>query len=236
MTDLTVRARSFVVANYPQAVAAFLGGSAASGLATESSDLDILVVLPGRWSSTSFVETSTYEGQLVEAFVYGRDALSLWLKKGRDEGRPVLDRLIAHGVSLSEGKVAESLVVAARRALDAGPAPIDPEQLNRRRYALSALVDDVSDAVDQGIRDVVMWTTWKEAAELALLSTGCWVGTGKWLLRELRAHGDPFGLATWIDSHSHDAGALVKSCRALLDSVGGYLQSGYLRGEKPHDL
>ena len=68
MTDFAARARRFVVAHYPQALAAFLGGSAASGDATDSSDLDILVVLPDEWASASFVETVTHEGQLVEAF------------------------------------------------------------------------------------------------------------------------------------------------------------------------
>lgn len=236
MTDFVARAHRFIAAYYPQAVAAFLGGSAASGDATESSDLDILVVLPDAWSSVSFVETVTYEGQLVEVFVYGKPALLPWLEKGRGEGRPVLDRLIAYGVPLVKGETAESTAAASRRALDAGPVPLESEELNRRRYALSALVDDVADAADHGLRSVVSWTTWKEAAELALLSTGRWVGTGKWLLRELRAHGDPFDLAAWADGGGRDTGALLKSCRALLKSVGGYLQSGYVRGEKPADL
>ena len=236
MTDFVARARRFVVAHYPQALAEFLGGSAASGDASDSSDLDILIVLPDAWASASFVETVTYEGQLVEAFVYGRDALLPWLKKGRDEGRPVLDSLVAFGVSLVPDEVADCMAAASRAVLDAGPAPIDAEQLNRRRYALSALVDDVADAADLGIRNVVSWATWKEAAELAQLWTGRWVGTGKWLLRELRAHGDPFDLAAWADQGGRDTGALLTSCSALLDEVGGSLQSGYVRGEKPRDL
>lgn len=100
VTDFVGRAHSFVAANYPQAVAAFLGCGAASEEATESSDLDILIVLPDEWASFSFVETTTFECQLVEAFVYGRVGLRSWLEKGRRKGRPVLDRLIAHGVTL----------------------------------------------------------------------------------------------------------------------------------------
>ncbi|GAB2512120.1 nucleotidyltransferase domain-containing protein [Paramicrobacterium agarici] len=236
MTDFVARARRFVDAHYPQALAAFLGGSAASGDATDSSDLDILIVLPDTWASASFVETVTFEGQLVEAFVYGRDGLLPWLKKGRDDGRPVLDRLITSGVSLVPGEVADGMAAGSRAVFDAGPAPIDDEQLNRRRYALSALVDDVADAGDQGIRNVASWAAWKEAAELALLWKGCWMGTGKWLLRELRAHGDPFGLAAWAERGGRDKGALLTSCNALLDEVGGSLQSGHVRGEKPRDL
>lgn len=143
MTNFEERAWSFVQANYPQACAAFLGGSAASGEANELSDLDILVVLPDEWSSTSFVETTSHEGQLVEAFVYGRDALEIWLNKGRAEARPVLDRLIGQGVPLVQGDVAESLATASRMILDAGPETTDPHQMRLRRYSLSALVDDL---------------------------------------------------------------------------------------------
>ncbi|MFC3590614.1 nucleotidyltransferase domain-containing protein [Microbacterium barkeri] len=64
----------------PAGVCGVLGGSAASGRATETSDLDILVVLPGEWSTTTaFVQTTTHNGRLVEAFVYGPDALQVWL-------------------------------------------------------------------------------------------------------------------------------------------------------------
>src|SRR5690606_9441339 len=110
-----------------------------------------------------------------------------------------------------------------------------PSRLRLLRYSLSALVDDVADAEDPGILTVTMHRAWKEAAELALLSSKCWIGTGKWLLRELRAHEDTFGLAAWVDDGGRDPRALLKSCRMLLDSVGGYLQAGFIRGEKPPD-
>jgi len=236
VTDFVARARRFVAAYYPQALAAFLGGSAASGEATDSSDLDILILLPEEWASASFVETVTFEAQLVEVFVYGRDALLPWLTKGRNEGRPVLDSLIAFGVSLVPGDVADCMAADSRAVLDAGLAPIDAEQLDRRRYVLSALVDDAAEATDLGVRTVVSWAAWKEAAELAQLWTGRWAGTGKWLLRELRANGDPFGLAAWADQGGRDTDALLTSCSALLDEVGGSLQSGYVRGEKPRDI
>ncbi|MGK9219317.1 MULTISPECIES: nucleotidyltransferase domain-containing protein [unclassified Microbacterium] len=236
MTDVVDCARAFVRADYPQASAAFLGGSAASGRATETSDLDILVVLPGEWSTTAFVQTTTHNGRLVEAFVYGPDALQLWLDKGRDDARPVLDRLIGSGVSLIEGDIADELVSASRATLAAGPAPIDRDQLRVRRYSLSALVDDLEDAADSGTLRVLMATAWREAAELALRSMPAWVGTGKWLLRELRANQDPFGLAAWVDSGADDHAALAGMCRAVLDSVGGYLQDGFIRGEKPSSL
>ena len=68
----------------------------------------------------------------MEAFVYGRSGLTFWLEKGREEARPVLDRLIAQGVSLIEGSFAARVTAASREALDAGPAPFESEQLNVR--------------------------------------------------------------------------------------------------------
>lgn len=236
MTDFVGRAQSFVDVRYPQAIAAFLGGSAASGEATESSDLDILVVLPDRWTSVGFVETTECDGQIVEAFVYGLEALQSWMAKGRRDARPVLDRLVAGGVSLETGEVGRSIAAISREALRAGPAPIDQEELNRRRYSLSAVTDDLVDALDPAIRRVLMAAAWKEAAELALLSNSGWLGTGKWLVRELRAHGDPFELASLAADEPADEQVLVKVCQAVLESVGGYLQIGFTRGVKPNDL
>lgn len=125
---------------------------------------------------------------------------------------------------------------ASRMVLDAGPRNMDLDQLSLRRYSLSGVVDDMEDCADPGGRAVLMATAWREAAELALLSTHCWIGTGKWLLRELRASGDLFGLAAWVDGGAADDRALAEKCRAVLDSTGGYLQDGFIRGEKPGNL
>lgn len=137
-----------------------------------------------------------------------------WLEKGREEARPVLDRLIAEGVFLIEGSIAAEVTAASREALNAGPAPVESEQLNVRRYSLSAMVDDVTHAKDPGLRDVAMSTAWKEAAELALLSRRGWIGSDTWLFRELRAPGDPFNLAAWVDQGDRDAAASHVSAEA----------------------
>jgi hypothetical protein len=43
VSDFTGRARAFVAERFPSAEAAFLGGSTATGHATETSDLDVFV-------------------------------------------------------------------------------------------------------------------------------------------------------------------------------------------------
>ncbi|MET1058339.1 MAG: nucleotidyltransferase domain-containing protein, partial [Nocardioides sp.] len=186
MTDFVGRARSLVNERFPQAVAAFLGGSAAAGTATKTSDLDLLVVLPEARADVSYVETMRYEGQLVEAFVYGPVALQRWVEKGRSDRRPVLDKLIGEGIALTASADTRSLQEAARTALNEGPAPFSGDELRQRQYSLSGVLDDLQDATDSGEAFVLSATAWRESAELALLIDQRWLGSGKWLLREVR--------------------------------------------------
>lgn len=232
--DPVDEARTFVAERYPDAVAAFLGGSASSGTARPSSDLDVVVILGSPWEDVAFVETVTHRDRLVEAFVYGTTGLHLWLEKGRAGRRPVVDRLVGEGVPLLGTALEGELGAASREALAAGPRPIEDDELRLRRYALSALLDDLADAADDGTAQVVAWTLWREAAETALLVDRRWLGTGKWLLRELRREPDRHGLVEWAENP--EPPALVDAARSVLASAGGYLQAGMVRGTKPGGL
>jgi len=250
LAESTDRARRFIRQEFPQAQATFLGGSVATSQATRSSDLDLLIVLPEPWEEVAFVETSRYEGQLVETFVYGRAALPTWQERGRTERRPVLDRLAAEGVPLVNTPLSEEFQTRSRAVIDAGPGPADPGDVARRAYGLSALLDDLTDrggttaaapgapgsaVSDPAETSVLAWTLWREAAELDLLTDQRWLGTGKWLVRELRTAGDRHGLAAWAEDAA-DTDRLITIARKVLDEAGGYRQEGFLRGERPPGL
>lgn len=234
--DFLERAREFVRLNFADVEAAFLGGSAATGHATESSDLDIVVVLGEDWPDAAFVETNTAYGQLVESFVYGSSGLKLWLDKGRSDRRPVVDRLIGEGVGLTGSDAEVRLAQSSREVLAAGPAALQSVELQTRAYAVSSLLDDLTDAADVGVTYAISAALWRESAELALLSDGRWLGTGKWLVRELRRSRDRFGLIAWAENERRDAQTLADCVRSLLDANGGYLQAGMLRGDRPAGL
>lgn len=239
--EMLNRARTFLDREFPQADAAFLGGSAATGEATPTSDLDVLIVLPAPWEDVAFVETTRHEGRLVEAFVYGRSALPGWLDRGRVLRRPVLDRLIVGGLPLTDTALTRELADRSRAALAAGPEAPDEDELRRRRYSLSSGLDDLVDRLadehsDTGERAVLAWAVWRESAELSLLASRRWLGTGKWLLRELRREGGDCGLAAWADAPVPDPERLVRLSRRVLELSGGYLQEGMLRGNRPTGL
>jgi predicted nucleotidyltransferase len=230
VTDASTTARDFVRQRYPTSPAAYLGGSAATGRATPTSDLDIFVLLEEGAGDISYVETTIHQGWLVEAFVYTPAAAQQWLEKGRAQRRPVLDSLIAHGIALTDTPETARWAERSRRVLAAGPPAADASDLDGRRYMLSALVDDLTGDPDRAERYIIEAEAFRVAAELVLLIKRQWLGTGKWLVRNLRGQED-HGLLSWADS-GHDARALVV-CRRVLEAAGGYLQEGYVRGHRP---
>jgi hypothetical protein len=109
--------------------------------------------------------------------------------------------------------------------LAAGPPGPGQAELELGRYGLSDLFDDLAGSADLGESAVIAWNLWSATAELALVLTGHWVGTGKWLLRELRA-ADPV-FASRMTGALTDPAALAALAREVLDQAGGPLWDGY---------
>jgi hypothetical protein len=163
--------------------------------------------------------------------VYSPGAAGRWLEKGRVERRPVLDALAATGLALTENEETQAWADRARDVLAAGPREPGPEEVDVRRYVLSAMVDDLDGAADPAETYIVSATAFREAAELTLLVQRRWLGSGKWLVRYLRS-GQDHGLVAWA-AGARDPQDLAAIGRRVLDAAGGYLQAGYLRGERP---
>jgi hypothetical protein len=106
-----------------------------------------------------------------------------------------------------------------------GPPPLEPAELDRRRYGLSDLLDDLAGSTDPGETAVICWYVLCQAAELALLLAGSWLGGGKWLLRELRA-AEP-RLADDLVAARDDPARLAGLAGEVLDRAGGRLWAGY---------
>lgn len=64
----TAQALRLIASRYPQALGAILGGSAAQGRATPTSDLDVAILLPD--SDTGRREVIRHDGRLAELFLH----------------------------------------------------------------------------------------------------------------------------------------------------------------------
>jgi hypothetical protein len=189
---------------------------------TPTSDLDIVVIadLPAPYR-----ESMTWRNWPAELFVHRPDTIGTWFAKDIARRRPTLARMCTDGVVLADADgTAATVRNQARGVLAAGPPPLNPAELDRRRYGLCDLLDDLAGTGDDGERAIICACVLRDTAELALVTRGHWL-TGKWLLRELRA-ADP-QLANELVAAREDPARLAALADGVLARAGGRLWDGY---------
>ncbi|ARF52851.1 nucleotidyltransferase domain-containing protein [Streptomyces gilvosporeus] len=217
---------------FPHALGAVLGGSAAQGRATPSSDLDVAVLLPD-WD-TSRREVVRHSGRLAELFLHTLgDALDHFerdrvLRRGTilfiyDQGLPLTD---PHG---HVSRIREE----ARAVLAAGPAPLTPAEWERGRYVLTCFMDDLTDTSPDDRYEQLSLAdfTLREAAHPLIAHHGAWTGIGKWLPRRLLS-ADPVRGKALLEGHQAvaehaDPTLLAVAAEQILNILGGPLRQGY---------
>jgi hypothetical protein len=217
-------ARALVAQRFPDAIAAILGDGVLSARRTATSDLDILVVLAG--PPAPYRESLRWRGWPVETFVHDLSSVEHFLAKDAARRRPTMARFCSGGLALTGSEeTINHLRERGRSVLAAGPPPLTGAELDWRRYGLTDLLDDLAGSTDPGETAVIGWNVWTQTAELALVLAGHWLGSGKWLLRELR-DGDP-ALAERLVAATGDPGLLTAAADEVLGRSGGRFWAGF---------
>ena len=215
---------------FPAARAAFLGGGVLSARRTPTSDLDIVMLVDD--PAAPYRESVRWRDWPVELFVQRTDTIGAWFAKDTARRRPSLARMCGQGVILADADgTGAAIRERALAVLDAGPPPLTPAELDRRRYGLTDLLDDLAGSSDPGETAVICWNVLCETAELALLLARGWLGSGKWLLRELRAADSR--LADELIAAREDPGGLEVLADRVLVRAGGRLWAGYRQAGRP---
>lgn len=222
--DPVADARALVSERFPGARAAFLGGGILSDRRTATSDLDIVVVLDG--PPAPYRESLRWRGWPAELFVQDSSRISAWFAKDVARRRPTLMRMCTDGeVLIDVDGTAAAVRAQALAVLAAGPPAVGQRELDRHRYGLTDLLDDLAGSTDPGETMLIRWHVFVETAELALLLAGAWLGSGKWLLRELRA-ADPALAGQLVAAHDQPT-RLAELAELVLARSGGRLWAGY---------
>jgi len=228
------QAQQIVAQHVPEARVALLTGSAARGAATETSDLDVYVVVDE--PPAPYRKTFLFEGRLVELFVNTRDSLRTFVDNEVHKGQPTTLHMLANSVVLLGEEDAGKLQRWAEETLAKGPPPLAVDELSSRRYLISSLMDDLRDAVERTEASFIASEMVTELADLFLVGHGHWTGRGKWLARRLRAaDGDVCDrlIAELRSAVLGDPEELVIVARLILEPFGGYLQDGFRVGGAP---
>jgi hypothetical protein len=234
-SDHVVFARSFVQREFPHARAAWLGGSAATGDMTATSDLDITVLVSE--PKTPHRSSRLVDGWPVELFVQTEASLMRFCDQDRARRRPTTMRLVGTSIVLldTDGS-GQGLQHQLHQLDEAGPASAAPEDLETARYGVTELLDDLSGTATPTESITVAATLWREAGDLLLLGHRKWSGSSKWLVREIAAldaelgtrYADQLveGLRTAATGHPEDLLVVVTT---VLDLFGGRVFDGYQR-------
>lgn len=182
--DLVATTQELVAERFPRAVAALLGGSSAHGTATASSDLDVVVVLPG--PPAPYRETVCHRGRPVELFVHTVDSVWSFVHAEIATRRsPLLHLCGASVLVVDHGGVGTDVQAEARRLIAAGPAALTARERDDRRYRITGLVEDLLDAGTDAEVAFIGAALLLAAGELVILEHRGWLGVGKWLARRL---------------------------------------------------
>jgi hypothetical protein len=225
-------ARALVAERFPEAVQAWLAGSTTTGVATRTSDLDVTVL---RDDGEVYRESVQYAGWPVELFVHTPASVRHFVAKDLQRRHPTMARLVASGVPLL-GDGGGDVRRHCAAVLERGPGPVPAEELELMRYGLTDLLDDLADVGPGPEAAAVAIGVWRATAELALSLAETWCGTGKWLVRELRALDERDGthLTTALDTALRRALAgegrsLVSVADDVLERCGGRHWAGLHR-------
>jgi predicted nucleotidyltransferase len=228
------QARDLVRKHFPEADAAFLGGSAAAGTATPTSDLDIAVLRPT--GHETFRDTTRENGRIVEWFVHTPETVDRFLDAS--DRRAVMASIYGRGIMLvNKNGAADDVATKARAILAAGPPPRDAQELEALRYSLTDVYDDLTDAKNDYEQLAIASCVGEIAASLLCELRGAWTARGKWLPRRVHEADPLLGprlTDAWLTlARTGDAAPLLDVVSTLLDEAGGPLREGFRRTTPP---
>lgn len=216
---------------YAEASAVFAAGSLVRGDGTAYSDLDLVVVYPK--ISCAYRESFRFQTYPVEAFVHDPETLNyFFLEVDRPSGVPALPQMVVEGVEIPEPtEVSRSLKELAASVLALGPPSLSQQDLERLRYGITDLVDDIRDPRS---REELVGTgaqLFEALANYHLRARGFWSAKGKSIPRALR-RADAALCVRYCRSFADlftngDARAVIDLAEELLGPGGGLLFEGY---------
>ena len=200
------------------------------GESTAYSDLDLVVVYERL--ECAYRESFVFDGWPVEAFVHDPETLAHFFAGDADSARPSLPNMVVEGIEIpEETDFGRLLKRRAKVLLDAGPAPLVQRDIERFRYLLGDLLDDIR--TPRNPAEVVATGTvlYGQVADFWFRSRGEWSASGKTIPRLMRkrdaAFSDGFEAAFGRLFGEGEPSDVVSLVEELLRPFGGCLFAGY---------
>ena len=174
-----------------------------------------------------------YEGWRIDAFIHDLGTLRYFFEEiDGKSGMPALPQMILTGVLITPSSpLSEEIKHLARRVIDAGPPPWTTDQLDRARFFITDLLDDILCPQNRAEQVATTAKLYDLLAEFYFRAQNKWQASGKTILHYLKKqdyelfsmYRDAFD-ALFKHNHTQQLEALVLK---ILEPYGGLLWEGY---------
>ncbi|MEL3971486.1 nucleotidyltransferase domain-containing protein [Rossellomorea oryzaecorticis] len=229
-----IAAKMFAKENFSASGIVLLGGSVVRGEATETSDLDIVVIDCN--VNNAYRESLVVYEWPIEVFVHNTETLMYYFKSDCERARPSLPRMVAEGIIIKDNGSCRDLKETARELLSAGPKEWNTSTLMQKRYFLTDLLDDFIGSTNHGESIFIAGSLAEALHEFVLRTNRRWVGSSKWIVRALKEYDREFA-DTFVDNFDYyyktgDKQSVISLVDAVLQPYGGRLFHGFSIGKK----
>jgi predicted nucleotidyltransferase len=222
-------ARKFTEEYFPKCDAAILAGSSSRGEGTSTSDLDI-VILDGKLPK-AYRESLNAFGWPIEVFVHNHDSWRDFFKSDLKRARPSLPRMVAEGIILRDHEILRLVKKEADDLLRNGPEGWTSKEIDLKRYFITDTLDDFIGSNDRAEQLFIANTLAGLLHEFVLRTNGRWIGSSKWIVRELKNF-DPVFTDHFIKAfdtfyRTGKKEMVIKLAEEILELNGGRLFEGF---------
>jgi hypothetical protein len=216
---------------YSNAQALFVCGSIIRGEDTAFSDLDLVVIYDK--VDYAFRESYLHKGWPVEAFIHDLGTLKYFFYElDAKSGFPSLPQMVSEGIVIPRvNEFTDSLKQLARTIINAGPPDLSPLEIDRRRYGITDLLDDIREPRNSAELIATGAELFETLADYYFRSNGLWSAQGKTICRRFQAInpdlGERYQMAFQELFGKHNPQACLKLAEEILNNSGGLLFEGY---------
>ena len=229
--DPTTAALEVIAERFNGAAVTFLGGSVVRGEATETSDLDLVVVYERL--AAAHRESFVHGGWPIEAFVHDPETLRyFFLHVDRLAGIPSLPDMVASGIPLPRATdLSGSLQALAGDVISKGPPRWTDAEVAASRYAITNFVDDMRSPRSRAELTATATALYSALADHFLRTQGYWSAKAKAIPRRLEAVAPDFAerfIAAFTELFAKgQPEAVIQLCEEVLLPCGGWLFAGH---------
>ena len=230
--------RKLIKERYSNAKTVFWAGSASQNQGTSASDLDLIIVFESL--PHAYRETFIYDEWPIDAFIHDTDTLRYFFEESRTgNGISGLSYMILHGCEVTDPSAfSENIKTLAQKVLDAGPAVWDKKQIDKERFLITDVLDDIKYPASRDEQIVSAARLLEVLGQYYFRSQNKWCASGKSLIRYLQK--DNYDLALEFNQSFEslfqrgDTLGIENLVQKILAPHGGLLWDGFRSDALPN--